>query len=105
VRLPFGAGSAIGGALSGKLASVVLRRRQPWRLATKPRQLATSCSTGCRARADRIEASMITPNDASCEITRKAPTSRTPDWNIMWKTRETPAKPPERSSTLTWESS
>ena len=70
VRLAFGSGSGIGAVLSGKLASVVFRRRHPWRLATKPRQLATSCSTGCNARAERMEAAMITPNDASWEITR-----------------------------------
>ena len=82
----FGAGSGIGSSVSGNWASRRLRRRQAWRLATKPFQLATSISTGCSARAPRIEAAMITPNEAWLTMTRYAPSPSRNDWNIMRKT-------------------
>ena len=82
----FGAGSGIGSSVSGNWASSRLRRRQAWRLATKPFQLATSISIGWRARAPRMEAAMMTPNEAWLTMTRYAPRPSRNDWNIIRNT-------------------
>ena len=58
-----GVGSSMRAGSAGSMPSRPLRRRQLWRAAMKPRQLAIATSTGASARDVRIELAMMMPAD------------------------------------------
>ena len=69
-RLARGRGNASGALRAGIATRSSFNRRQAWRAATKPFQLAIATSTGARAREVRIELAMMMPAEACCCNTR-----------------------------------
>ena len=67
-------------------ASSLRSRPNPWRDATRPRQLATATSIGASARAVRIDAAIIAPAETSPAIASQAPTPSTADCSTPRKT-------------------